>query len=89
MEPGQIWEIPKDWAVFIGGAAEVFAKITGRKGRFTAQTAKYACMHRWFSNEKLRMRTGYESRVGVEEGLERTVRWYKEDAEREDDKKRV
>ena len=82
IEPGQVWEISKGWAVTIGSLADTFSKLTGRKGRFTAQSAKYTCMTRWFSPEKLERRTGYSSKVTVEEGLERGVRWYKEDAEK-------
>ena len=31
---------------------------------------------RQFDNSKLRTLLGYESRVGIDEGIEETVRWY-------------
>ncbi|RMD39704.1 hypothetical protein DV735_g5429, partial [Chaetothyriales sp. CBS 134920] len=82
IEPKEVWVIPKEWAVTIGGLSELFAKITGRKGRFTRQAAKYASMNRWFNCDKLVERTGYRPLVGIEEGLQRTVRWFKDDAEK-------
>ncbi|RMZ84609.1 hypothetical protein DV737_g1099, partial [Chaetothyriales sp. CBS 132003] len=81
VEPTEVWEISKTWAVAIGTLSELFGKITGRKGRLTAQAAKYASMNRWFKNDKLTARTGYRPLVGIEEGLQRTVRWFKQDAE--------
>jgi sterol-4alpha-carboxylate 3-dehydrogenase (decarboxylating) len=88
--PEQVWAVPKGWAVSIGWASETFSKVSGRKSRFTAQTAKYACMHRWFSRgraeEVLGFKTGKDAEgeevgVGVVEGLERTVRWFKAEVE--------
>ncbi|RMZ89950.1 hypothetical protein DV736_g2834, partial [Chaetothyriales sp. CBS 134916] len=81
VEPAQIWEIPKDWAVAIGALSELFGNITCRKGRLTKQGAKYASMNRWFKSDKLIARTGYRPLVGIEEGLQRTVRSFKQDAE--------
>ena len=53
----------------------------------TRQTVKYSTMNRWFSCEKLKNRCGYEPKVGVEEGLERTVRWFKDVVEQDEGKK--
>ena len=81
--PESIWTIPKEYAVALGFAAESWAKLTGRKGRFNSQTARYACMHRWFRCEKLEQRTGYQPIVGVEEALGRTIKWFKAQEEQE------
>jgi sterol-4alpha-carboxylate 3-dehydrogenase (decarboxylating) len=74
----QLWELPAGLAEFAGSAAELVNWVLGRDNRFTAQGARYACMHRYFSCEKLKRRTGYKPVVGVEEGLERSIAWYKE-----------
>jgi sterol-4alpha-carboxylate 3-dehydrogenase (decarboxylating) len=79
----KVWTLPESWAVTAGWGAEMFSKLTGRKGRFNGQTARYSCMTRYFSCEKLKRRTGYEPIVSVEEAFERTVRWYKEIEEEE------
>ena len=72
------WTLSEEMAVFAGWGAEMFSKLTGRKGRYNQQTARYTCMVRYFSCEKLKSRTGYAPIVSVQEGLERTVRWFKE-----------
>jgi sterol-4alpha-carboxylate 3-dehydrogenase (decarboxylating) len=77
------WLLSEGWALVAGWGSEIFAKMSGRKARYNRQTARYSCMVRYFSCEKLRERTGYEPIVGVEEALERTVRWFKEMEETE------
>ena len=74
----KVWTLPEGAAVAAGWGSEIFAALTGRKSRYNRQTARYACMVRYFSCEKLKQRTGYEPIVGLEEALERTVRWFKE-----------
>ena len=78
MDVGKVWELPRDFAVIVGWLSDMASSVTGRKGRLTAQTAKYACMARYYSCEKLKRRCGYVPIEGIEEGLERQVRWFKE-----------
>lgn len=73
----KVWALPRDLAVFAGAASEWVNWVLGRPNRLTAQGARYACMHRYYSCEKLKRRTGYKALVPVEEGLERTVKWFK------------
>ncbi len=80
------WVLPEALAVAAGWGSEVFSWLAGRKSRYNRQTARYACMVRYFSCEKLKRQTGYRPIVGVEEALERTVRWFKE-IEEEDKRK--
>ncbi|ETN37008.1 uncharacterized protein HMPREF1541_07996 [Cyphellophora europaea CBS 101466] len=83
----QVWALPRELAVFAGYAAEWVNWALGRPTRFTAKAARYACMSRYYSCEKLKRRTGYRPVVGVDEGLERTVKWFKEVVEGSEKKK--
>lgn len=72
-----VWALPREMAVSAGTAAEWVNWALGRPNRFTAQGARYACMHRYYTCEKLKRRTGYRPIVSIEEGLERTIKEYK------------
>ena len=87
VERGSVWELPREMCLAMGAGAELFSWVSGRKGKMTRQTVKYSTMNRWFSCEKLKNRCGYEPKVGVEEGLERTVRWFKDVVEQDEGKK--
>ena len=73
----KLWILPTGMAEFVGGAAEAFNWLTGRKGKLNRQTIKYACINRYYSCEKLRTRTGYKPIVPVDEGFARSVKWFK------------
>lgn len=74
----KVWAIPEDLAWVIGTLSEAFGVITGRKGKINRQTVKYSCMHRYFSCEKIKRRCGYQPVVDLEEGLARSVKWFRE-----------
>ncbi|KAK5072637.1 erg26, C-3 sterol dehydrogenase [Lithohypha guttulata] len=69
--------LPESFAWLVGAAAELAGVLTGRKGRISRQTVVYSCIDRYFSCEKIKRRCGYEPVIGVEEGLVRSVKWYK------------
>lgn len=83
----KVWALPRELAVFAGLAAEWVNWALGRPSKFTAQAARYACLSRYYSCEKLKRRTGYKPIVPVTEGLERTIKWFKEVVDPEDKKK--
>lgn len=82
----KVWALSKELAVFAGYAAEWVSWALGRPTKFTAQAARYACLSRYYSCEKLKRRTGYKAIVPVTEGLERTIKWFKEVVDQEDKK---
>lgn len=82
----KVWALPRELAVFAGFAAEWVNWALGRPTKFTAQAARYACLSRYYSCEKLKRRTGYQAIVPVTEGLERTIKWFKEVVDQEDKK---
>lgn len=79
----KLWILPTGMAEFVGGAAETFNWLTGRKGKLNRQTVKYTCIHRYYSCEKLQLRTGYKPIVPVDEGFARSVKWFKANEEEE------
>ena len=82
----RVWTLPESWAVAAGFGSEIFSWLTGRKSRYNRQTAKFACMVRYFSSDKLTDRTGYRPIVHIDEGLERCVKFFKQNEE--EDKQR-
>jgi sterol-4alpha-carboxylate 3-dehydrogenase (decarboxylating) len=74
VDADKVWVLPQGFASFAGGAAELTSWLTGRKGKLTRESVKYACMDRWYSCEKLKRRLGYVPLVGMEEALSRSVR---------------
>ena len=79
----KLWVLPTGMAEFVGGAAETFNWLTGRKGKLNRQTVKYTCIHRYYSCEKLKRRTGYVPIVPIDEGFARSVKWFKANEEAE------
>ena len=57
------------WAVGLPG---------GWTPNLTRQKVKYSCMTRFYCVDKARTRLGYAPRWGVEEGVRRTVKWFRE-----------
>ena len=83
----KVWSVPTELASFVGGAAELFNWLSGRKGKLNRQTVKYAVIHRYYSCEKLKTRTGYTPLVPIDEGLARAV-WEFREGERADREKK-
>ncbi|KIW20940.1 hypothetical protein PV08_01519 [Exophiala spinifera] len=83
----KVWTIPTGLASFVGGAAELFNYLSGRKGKLNRQTVKYTVIHRYYSCEKLKARTGYIPLVPIDEGLARAVWEFKEGERMEREKK--
>ncbi|TIC40427.1 3-beta hydroxysteroid dehydrogenase/isomerase [Wallemia mellicola] len=69
--------LPSSFGYYLGAAAEAFAWITGRDAGFTRYRVKYASSSRYYNIEKARRVLGYEPIVGIEEGIAKTLDWYK------------
>ncbi|KAL9100687.1 MAG: hypothetical protein Q9163_003963 [Psora crenata] len=78
-EPNQVWHIPKEMGLFLATIVEwLFWLAGGRTPNLTRMKVKYSCMTRYFNIDKARARLGYIPKWGVEEALQRTVKWFKE-----------
>ncbi|KAF2867043.1 C-3 sterol dehydrogenase/C-4 decarboxylase [Massariosphaeria phaeospora] len=47
-----------------------------KQPRFTRMKIKYMTIHRYFDISKAKTRLGYKPRVSMEDGIERTAKWY-------------
>jgi nucleoside-diphosphate-sugar epimerase len=70
--------VPKAVAWPIIAAVEIAATALGRDPPFTRHRLASICGCRLVSIERARRELGYEPRVGLDEGIGRTVRWYLE-----------
>lgn len=82
-----VWEISKDVGLAIGGLIEWVMWCVGRPPKLTRRQVKYSCMTRYYDIGKARKRLGYEPIVGLQEGIERSVKWFEEERRREAEKK--
>lgn len=77
----QVWSIPLGVMNVFAGIAEVGTDIVTRgKGEatLTRSKIKYSVMTRTFNIEKAKKRLGYVPKVSMQEGLDRTAKWYVE-----------
>ncbi|KAL8768714.1 MAG: hypothetical protein Q9209_005132 [Squamulea sp. 1 TL-2023] len=82
--PHSIWTINEPLGLAIAGMMEwvFWAATMGKKSpSMTKGVVKYSCMTRYFDISKARSVLGYEPQWGLDEGVERTVRWWKEKEE--------
>ncbi|CAE6420558.1 hypothetical protein ACGC1H_006615 [Rhizoctonia solani] len=75
--PSSRFVFPKDIGLMLAGAAEWWSWMTGREAGFTRFRVTFACASRWYNIEKARRVLGYEPQVGLEEGVQLMVDWWK------------
>lgn len=77
--PEQVWTISKDIGLPLATCVEWgFWLAGGWTPNLTRQKVQYSCMTRYYDIGKAKKRLGYEPRWGMEEAVERTVKWFKE-----------
>jgi len=72
------WAIPRDLVMPIADLAESVMGIFGKQPTFTRFKLTIVTAERWYNIEKARRVLGYEPKVGIEEGIKRSVAWVKE-----------
>lgn len=70
-----VWVIPKDVGIAIGGLLEWVMWGLGRSPKLTIRQVKFSCMTRYYDCKKAKQRMGYRPLVGLWEGIERGVKW--------------
>jgi dihydroflavonol-4-reductase len=70
--------VPRLVAALGIGAVEVLSKALGREPPFTLHRLDSICGARLLSIDRARSELGFEPKVGLAEGMRRTVRWYRE-----------
>lgn len=73
-----VWVLPKDLMLTLGGAAEWVMWVVGRQPKLTRRQVKYSCMTRYYDISKAKRRLGYVPLVGLQDGIERAVKWFAE-----------
>lgn len=78
----QVWVIEKQIGLVIVWLIEwLFWLAGGRTPNLTRKKVIYSSLTRFYNIDKAKNVLGYEPQVGVEEGIQRTVRWFKERGE--------
>ena len=65
--------LPKDVGMILASGAEWWAWLVGKQPGLTRYRVTYSCVSRCHNIEKARRVLGYEPKVGMEEGLRRTL----------------
>ncbi|KAJ7739907.1 hypothetical protein B0H16DRAFT_1324739, partial [Mycena metata] len=60
------------------GKGHFFCAITGSSTRFTRFSVRFVTGTQWYNIEKAKALLGYQPKVSLEEGIRRTVEWWKE-----------
>jgi dihydroflavonol-4-reductase len=71
-------DVPKGLAALGVACVERASRALGREPPFTRHRLESICGDRLFSIERARAELGYEPRVGLDEGMTRAVRWYRD-----------
>ncbi|KAF8604066.1 C-3 sterol dehydrogenase [Ceratobasidium sp. AG-I] len=77
--PSSRFVFPKDIGLMLAGASEWWSWISGREAGFTRFRVTFACASRWYNIEKARRVLGYEPQVGLEDGVQLMVDWWKKE----------
>lgn len=87
-EANQIWEIERELGLFIATIIEwLFWFAGGRVPNLTRQKINYTSLKRYYNIDKAKQRLEYEPQVSLEEGIVRSVRWFKDQKQAEAQKK--
>lgn len=79
--------IGKDMGLALAGAMEWVFWAVRKTPQLTRRQVRYSCMTRYYDCSKAKRRMGYAPIVGLQEGIEKSVRWFAEQAKSEVDKK--
>lgn len=77
MPESKVWKLSKDTGLSLAGWAETFGWLTGREVQFTKYKVTYSASSRYYNIEKARRALGYSPIISVEEGIRRSVEWWK------------
>ena len=78
-QPSQVWVIEKEFGLILVWLVEwLFWLAGGRIPNLTRKKVVYSSLTRYYSINKAKTVLGYKPQVEVEEGVQRTVKWFKE-----------
>ncbi|KAJ7101630.1 sterol-4-alpha-carboxylate 3-dehydrogenase [Mycena crocata] len=74
----RIFRIPRLIGLLMATIAEAFCRVTGTSTQFTKFSVRFVTGTQWYNINKARGILGYSPPVALEEGIRRTVKWWKE-----------
>ncbi|KAF7374693.1 hypothetical protein MSAN_00354300 [Mycena sanguinolenta] len=74
----RITTIPRFVGLIMATLAELWCRISGSSTQFTRFSVRFLTGTQWYNIDKARNVLGYKPTVTVEEGIKRTVKWWKE-----------
>ncbi|KAJ6513016.1 hypothetical protein C8R45DRAFT_890860 [Mycena sanguinolenta] len=74
----RITTIPRFVGIIMATLAEFWCRISGSSNQFTRFSVRFLTGTQWYSIDKARDILGYKPNVTMEEGIIRTVNWWKE-----------
>ncbi|KAJ7223928.1 hypothetical protein C8J57DRAFT_1390971 [Mycena rebaudengoi] len=75
---GRITQIPRIVGLIMAVLAEIFCRITGSSTQFTRFNVRFLTGTQWYNIDKARDVLGYTPKITLEEGIKRTVTWWKQ-----------
>ncbi|KAI1000024.1 hypothetical protein K3495_g8170 [Podosphaera aphanis] len=73
-----VWEISRTSGMLIGAILEWGMWAIGRVPKLTRRQVRYSCMVRYYDCTKAKKLLGYEPQFDLQEGIERSVRWFED-----------
>jgi len=70
-------KLPRGLGLLLATGAEWWGWLIGKEPTFTRFRVTFSCTTRYHNIDKARLVLGYEPIVGIEEGLDRMVEWWK------------
>ena len=78
-QPSQVWVIETDFGLILVWLLEwLYWFAGGRVPNLTRKKVVYSSLTRYYNVDKAKNILGYKPQVGVEEGVRRTVQWFKD-----------
>ncbi|KAI9798959.1 MAG: erg26, C-3 sterol dehydrogenase [Piccolia ochrophora] len=88
-EPARdVWVLSKEVGLALASVIEWVMWALGKEPSLKRKQVRYSCMTRYYSIEKAHSRLGYVPKVGVQEGVERAVRWWREEGSKRGDREK-
>lgn len=71
-----VWEIGRNTGMLLGAIIESAMWVIGKVPKLTTRQVRYSCMTRYYDCSKAKKLLGYRPQVDLQEGIERSVRWF-------------
>ncbi|CEH19215.1 C-3 sterol dehydrogenase/3-beta-hydroxysteroid dehydrogenase and related dehydrogenases [Ceraceosorus bombacis] len=82
VDPAKVWNVPVDLAFPIAAVQEWFGWMFGTKPDMTRFKITFSVSKRYYNIERARRALGYTPLVGMEEAIERSAKWWRDEQQR-------